>query len=307
MRTLRKGAGPWLVTVMVALTSIGVAPVARGDVISDNLSAYTGVNARGYLSPLKESFGQALNTGLYNSAAIPKEGLYFRLEFKAFRVNYKDEDKTFDARTEDYFPGAQTVKAPTVVGSTTGVGVIDPGTGAHYNMPGGLDVERLTLGVPQITVGSLAGFELTARAFVHKFGDSDLGDIKLYGGALRYGLNSVLADLPFDAALLFSYQKFQLGSDFVDSNAMSYGVQGGKSLGMIDLYAGLGMDRYKMDVTYDSAVGGTGARTTIELPAENDFHVAAGATLHLSVLHLNAEFNHAARSSFAVGLGIGNR
>ena len=32
MSMLRKGAGPWLVTAMVALTSIGVAPVARHDV-----------------------------------------------------------------------------------------------------------------------------------------------------------------------------------------------------------------------------------------------------------------------------------
>ena len=106
---------------------------------------------------------------------------------------------------------------------------------------------------------------------------------------------------------MFGYQKFKLGSDFVDSNAITYGIQGGKNFGLLDVYAGLGMDRYKLDVTYDSAAGGSGARTTVELPAENDFHVAAGATLHLSVLHLNAEYNHAARSSVAVGLGIGNR
>lgn len=307
MRTSGRGAGAWLTLATTALLALSGAPAARGDVISDNLSAYTGVNAQGYLSPLKESFGQALNTGLYNSASIPKEGMYFRLEFKAFRVSYKDEDRTFKARTEDYFPGGQSVDAPTVVGSTTGVEVVDTATGARYNMPGGLDVERLTLGVPQITIGSLAGFELTARAFVHKFGDTDLGDIKLYGGALRYGLNSVISTLPCEAALLVGYQQFKLGKDFVDSSALTYGVQVGKNLGMLDVYGGLGMDRYKMDVTYDAAVGASGPRTKVELPAENDFHVAAGATLHLSVLHLNAEYNHAARSSFAVGLGIGNR
>lgn len=302
----RHSAGRLAAGLLVAglLTAV---PAARADVISDNLSAYTGVNARGYLNPLKESFGQVLNTGLYNSAAIPRDKMYFRLEVKAFQVSYKDEDRTFKARTEDYFPGGQSVDAPTVIGSTDGVQVVDATTGARYNMPGGLDLDKLTIGVPQVTLGSLQGLELTARAFVHKFGDTDLGDIKLYGGALRYGVNAAFPNLPVDVAVLFGYQKFKLGDDFVDSNAITYGAQVGRSAGVLDIYGGIGVDRYKLDVSYDAAVGSTAPRTTVELPAESDLHLTAGATLHLSVLHLNAEYDHAAQSSFAVGLGIGNR
>lgn len=295
----------------LVMPALGVAAlllpgVGRADVISDNLSAYTGVNARGYLAPLKEAIGQSLNSGIYNSAHIPPTGTYFRLEVKGMLLSYKDEDRIFRAATEPIFPGNQTVDAPTVVGSTSGVTINDPGTGAVYNLPGGLDIDRLVLAVPQLTVGSIAGVEATVRYFAADFGDTDLGNISLAGGGLRYSVSPLLK-LPVDVAAMVFYQKFKLGDDFVDSNALTYGLQVGKSMPMLDVYGGLGLDRYKLTVTYDTEAAGANGKAEVALPAENDVHIALGATVHLGFLHLNGEFNHAARSSFAVGVGLGMR
>ena len=305
-RRIRYGTArsAWIAVMALASGFLNSGP-AMADVISDNLSAYTGINAQGYLSPLKEAVGQSLNSGLYNSAHIPPSGTYFRLELKGMLVSYEDEDRSFQATSEDFFPGNQTVDAPTIVGDTDGAVITDPGTGATFHLPGGLDIDRLALAVPQLTVGSVYGFEATVRYFGADIGDTDIGNIYLLGGGLRYAI-SPLIKAPFDIAATVFYQKFKLGDDFMDSDALSYGLQVGRSMPMLDVYGGVGMDRYKLAVTYDSDAA-PGGRAEIELPAENDFHLALGATVHLGFLHLNGEYNHAARSSFAFGVGLGMR
>lgn len=296
---------PALVAALLSPAVVAFPTTGRADVINDNLSAYTGVNARGYLGPLKEAIGQSLNSGIYNSAHIPTTGTYFRLEARGMLLSFKDEDRVFDAKAEDFFPGNQTVEASTIVGGTEGVSITDPGTGAIYHLPGGLDLDRLVLAAPQLTVGSVAGLEATVRYFAADIGDTDLGNISLIGGGLRYAVSPVIK-APFDIAAMVFYQKFKLGDDFLDSDALTYGLQAGKSMPMLDVYGGVGLDRYKLTVTYDSDVA-SGGRAEVELPAENDFHLALGATVHLGFLHLNGEFNHAARSSFSVGVGLGMR
>ena len=69
--------------------------------INDQLSAYTGANATGYLQPLANAFGADLNTGIFRSASIPRMHPTLRLEIEVMSVIFGDGDKTFRAATEN--------------------------------------------------------------------------------------------------------------------------------------------------------------------------------------------------------------
>nr|MCK4408798.1 hypothetical protein [Candidatus Eisenbacteria bacterium] len=54
------------------LVLLAAVPVSAQ--IGDQISAYSGANAEGYLEPLALAIGANLNSGLFHSAHIPLEG-----------------------------------------------------------------------------------------------------------------------------------------------------------------------------------------------------------------------------------------
>ncbi|TFG87035.1 MAG: hypothetical protein E4H17_03680, partial [Gemmatimonadales bacterium] len=71
--------------------------------IEDQLSAYTGSNATGYLQPLADALGASLNDGAFASARIPRAGLRVALEVRLMGVYFGDDDRTFRASPEGGF------------------------------------------------------------------------------------------------------------------------------------------------------------------------------------------------------------
>ena len=109
---LKKGFGSLVLLLCLA------APLSAQ--IEDQLSAYTGANATGYLQPLANAFGADLNSGIFRSASIPRMRPKIRLEFQVMSVLFGDDDKTFRAITERGFTPQTYANAPTVVGPEEG-------------------------------------------------------------------------------------------------------------------------------------------------------------------------------------------
>ena len=84
--------------------------------VEDQLSVYGEENAKGYLEPLVEAGGADLNLGLFESAYIPTDDWYVKLEFRGMGTWFKDDEKTFTATTEDGFSPETTAEVSTVVG-----------------------------------------------------------------------------------------------------------------------------------------------------------------------------------------------
>jgi hypothetical protein len=284
------------------------APVVVHAQIEDNLSAYTGPNAQGYLEPLRGTLSSGLGAGLYTSASIPKTGVYFRVDLRAMVIRLGDDDRFFPAVTEDYYPGTvTTTQSPTVVGPTDAVTVTDGGTGTSFTFPGGLDLEQLPLAAPQLTVGGIAGSELMLRFFAAEFGDNELGDISLFAIGARHSISQYFPTLPFAVSGMLAYQKFSLGDDFVDFSMLSFGVQASKPFRFVEPYAGLSLDRSSMDLEYTSSLGGTGTQpVSVEFESQSDARLTLGAALRLAVVHLNGEVNVGDRTTFVLGLSFGN-
>ncbi len=273
--------------------------------IGDNLSSYTGVNAKGYMEPLKNALGSALNSGLYSSGHVARAGFGFRLELRGMLVSFSDDDKTFDAKTEDYFPTQTTAPASTVVGSVDAVTVQDPGTGATFAFPGGLELDRFALAAPQLVVGSVMGTEGILRYFAIDTGDTDIGNITLFGLGVRHSLSQYLPAFPVNLSALLFFQSLEIGDKLIDASAFTLGVQASKRYALFEPYAGLSLDSFKMDVQYDTDVSGQNETLKIEFDRDTNPHLTLGSALHLGFFHLNGELNLADQTGFTFGLGLG--
>lgn len=314
---VRKGIGSLALVVCLA------APLSAQ--IEDQISAYTGANATGYLQPLANAFGADLNSGIFRSASIPRLRPAIRLEVQVMSVLFGDDDKTFRAITEHGFTPQQYAQAPTVVGPEEAV-IVEGDGGASYAFPGGFDLHSFALAAPQLRVGGLYGTEVILRYFAMKIGggddegdgeggdggNEDLGDISLFGIGLKHSISQYLPiGVPVDISAGFFWQKFSLGENqkgdpLMESHAFSMGVQASKKLAYFVVpYAGLSYDTHSMDVSYDSEAGDEKKAVEVDFERTSTVHFTLGLMLNTPGMNIFGEYNIASQSSFSFGVGLG--
>jgi hypothetical protein len=299
----------------VATLAIAIAATPASAQLNDQLKAYTGVNAEGYLEPLSSAFGAALNDAFFYSADIPTSSLRITLEFPVMGVIFSDDDRTFSAVPEGGFQPDDAVEAPTIIGSGEAE-VVTNTSGGSYAFPGGFDLNSFGLVVPQLRVGGIRGTEAVIRWFaIDPDTDSELGKISLFGFGIRHSISQYFDSWPLEVAGGFMWQSFKAGEnvdgdDLISSDALSIGVQGSKTFeaGFIDLvpFAGLSFDTFSMDVEYTSEVGDEEETISLSFDSENTVHLTLGAGIQLPVAHVHGAFNIASQSSFNFGIALGN-
>jgi hypothetical protein len=295
----------WGGVALLVLLACTAPPLAAQ--IEDQISAYTGRNAEGYLEPFARAFGADLNAGIFRSASIPKLGVNVRVELLVMGVIFSDEDKTFDGVTERGFSPQQTYpSAPTVVGPTKAVFVYGD-NGTAFAFPGGFDLHSFALAVPQLRIGSVFGTEAIFRYFALKAGDTDIGDIGLFGFGLHHSISQYFgAALPLDLAAGFFWQRFTLGHDLISSNAFSFGVQASKRFARFVIpYSGLSYDTFAMDVSYRNKSFGLERPIEIDFERTDTLRLTIGLLVSLPGLNAFGEYGIAEHSSFSFGLGFG--
>lgn len=286
--------------VMLFLMGLGSAPA--GAQFKTALERYTGDNAAGYLRPLATALGNDFNRGWYQSAFIPRRDFYLRLGANTMMAFIAQDDRTYQATTDGAFAPQQTVAAPSVVGDPNAIALAGAG-GTIYYFPGGFDIKSVLFATPQLTIGAVAGTELTFRYLALEIGNAEIGEVNLFGAGIRHSLSQYFDNPPIDIAAGVFYQRFKLGGDFIDATAMHYGLQAGKSFSLLTLYAGGGFDTANVKAVYepDSAPG---ERIKLDVDAENGVRATLGASLKLAVFNLNADFSIGAQSAFSAGLGL---
>jgi hypothetical protein len=292
-----------------AFTLFSAAPAAAQ--LGDQLSAYSGANAEGYLGPLADALGTSLNTGIFRTAHIPRMGPLARLEIQIMGVFFSDDDRTFSAVTEAGFSPEQRVSAPTVVGSGTAVTVEGDG-GTKFSFPGGFDLNSFALAVPQLRIGAVMGTELVVRYFAANVGDDDLGKINLFGIGARHSISQHFGPvLPVDVAAGFFWQQLKLGeddqgNDIIVSSALSFGVQASTEIvRFIVPYGGLSYDTHSTEVTYESDASDSEDTVNLDFEKKGTMHLTLGVMFDLPVFKAFAEYNVASQNSVAFGIGFG--
>jgi len=303
--SLRRLSGGLCILALLAAT-----PAAAQ--IEDQLSAYTGVNAEGYLKPLADAFGADLNNGFYHSARIPNR-IFIALEIPVMAVLFGDDDRTFKATTEEPFGPTTTVSnAPTVVGDGDAV-FVSGNNNTQFYFPGGFNLNSFALAVPQLRFGTVKGTEGILRLLPGiDTGDAELGKINLFGIGARHSITQYISDPIFDVAAGFMYQTFKVGEnnangDLLSSSAFTVGAQASKGFEfgilMFEPYTGLSFDSFQMDVAYE---GSDGSAIDLSFDRSNNVSWTIGAGLNFVAGHVFAHYAVASQSSFSFGLALGN-
>ena len=291
------------------LVLLAAVPVSAQ--IGDQISAYSGANAEGYLEPLALAIGANLNSGLFHSAHIPLEGLHVSLEIPVMGVIFNDEDRTFTASVEGGFqpldPADSQVEVSTVIGPGEAV-IVDGVAETAFAFPGGFSLNSFVLAVPQLRVGSVRGTEALVRYIaLDTAGEVEIGQVSLWGLGVRHNISQYMGPAaPVDIAVGFMYQRFELGDKLIDATAFTFGAQVSKQFpsgfAVFEPYAGLSYDSFQMDVAY---TGKDDEPVELSFDSHSTAHMTVG--LHAQAVYVSfyGEYSLAEQSGFAFGMSFG--
>ena len=167
--------------------------------------------------------------------------------------------------------------------------------------------ETQSFPILQGSVGLPANFEVMGRLFTFPVADVQDGNVRLFGGALKYGLFQ--NDLAMPAIVLIGgYQKLIVPEkyDFGDVSTISFKGFVSKSFASFTLYGGGGYDRSSLELRKDA----------FPIPLPDDllkhdasiFHGTAGLMwTPFPMVRLNTDYNFSEFPNFNIGLSFSMR
>ena len=191
----------------------------------------------GYLQPLADASGADFNSGLFHGAGIRKMGFQFYIGLVAPVALIPEKRKTFTALPEGFFEPKNPVDAPTVFGASENL-VVNGEGGTQYLFPGGLNMKIFPLAMPQLTIGSIYGTDLTVR-YITSSTDDALGRVRYYGFGLKHSISQYFNQFPVEVAAGIYNQYFKLGT-IIDARTWLFNIQGSYRFSIFDFYGGLG-------------------------------------------------------------------
>ena len=284
--------------VTALFTMILLIPAGFSQDLDALVSRYTEKNGPGYMQPLADATGSVFNSGFFHGANMKKLGFQAYLGIITSAAFIPEKNKTFEAVTEGFFTPEQTAEAPTVFGPAKAVSVDGDG-GTVYVFSGGLNVNMVPFAIPQLTLGSVYGTDVTFRFFSYSF-EKDIGDLTQFSWGIRHSISQYVPDLPLDIAAAFYNSYFKVGT-YIDCSSWMISAQASKRILIFTFYGGIGYESSKLNIDYhdeDTSIA-------YDLKGNNSVRLTAGITFNLGPVKLNADYNLASQSSFSAGLGIG--
>lgn len=281
----------WLLWILVLSLGMGLL---QAQSLEDKVAKYTEENAKGYLQPFADALGAAMNSGLYHNAKVSRLGFHFYLGLETMTALIGDPQKTFSAKTDPN--GSSTVEVPTIFGSDKETPV--PGGTVYF--PGGMNLSMLPIAVPQLTVGSFVGTDLTLRWMEFNLPE-DIGRLEVFGWGIRHSVSQYLLLSPVDIAIGYYSQSFKIG-DLVDAKASLVGLQASVSGKIAVLYGGMGFESSSLKIAYTSE---TDEKIAFDLKGKNKTRVTLGLGMRFSGLLFHADYNMGSQNVVALGIGIG--
>jgi len=289
------------ILVMLAVLALAAAPASAQ--LESNLSSLGEENVKGYLNPLPNSLSAMLNAAIFRTGDVPSTGFNLSIDAKGMVANFEDDDREYQTVASG---GFESTTAPTVIGSTQGAVQEGGPGGASLAFPGGFDMEKYAVAVPQLSIGSVMGTRAIVRYITLDMSESDLGDMEVFGIGAQHSISQYFQDLPVDVAAGVMYQNFKIGDEVIDAETWAFNVTGSKKFGTtvsFEPYVGVGVDTFEMKAKYvDTSLS---EDVEVEFDRQNDLHLALGAGVNLPVVRVHAEYTVAASNGFAGGLSFG--
>ena len=175
-------------------------------------------------------------------------------------------------------------------------------------------VPLLPLLAPQITVGTVAGTQLTFRYLPAINLTDEIGSLTLFGFGIQHNPSVWLPKpLPVDLSFGLFRQTLEVG-DLFKASALAFGLNASKTFGWrlfnVAPYAGFMLEKSTMEFKYKFETqlpNGTVTKENVkfEVDGENSTRITMGLNLHLLVLNLNADYNLGKYDTVSLGLSLG--
>lgn len=268
--------------------------------IKDYLDAYLGENAVPYVQPLADLFTSNVNTGVWEWSKADTS-FYFRLKAQAI-ISYPAESmRTFTGHTSGDFKPAQTVTAPTIIGDRTNI-ILQGEDTTFYVFPGGYDLNRLTLGTPQLTIGGFFHSELSGRFLSFSLG-KDLGKVNVLGIGARHFLTCYFKNAPLDFSVGYFYHHIEAG-DYLVSDQHLVSVHAGKSGKFFSGQLMVGYQTSGSDIHYTYEDGDETYDVDLFMKNQNNLIMEASAGLKLGPLFFCSAVSYSQHLSVSGGFGL---
>lgn len=303
--------------------------------------------ARLYVTPLVNAFGADINAGMFHTARVGGTGLLPAIDIyvgvKVFGAQLGDEDKSLSLNyvaEQDFegpdgntyrLPVSYTINnAPTVFGETEAGFVtatvnerVHPGedgidgtdddifineTSRLDLLAGLVDTDIAPLAIPQVTIGTLLGTDVTIR-YLPAIEVEDYGSAEFLGYGLRHSISQYIPLLPVDIALGAMWQNMYIDdsndNQVFKASAFAGFLSASKKFGPATIYAGVQTESTTVDVAY-SFEDDQGNRTDVEfeLDAPNEMRVLGGLSFGLGPLVLNVDYSASEYNTISAGVGL---
>ena len=292
----------------VAVMWVAVATPARGQSgLESVIQQFSGAAIQGYIQPLADALVANLSIGYINST-IPGRKLSISVELIGMTAAVDDAMRVYSAATPTGFQPA-TIDAPTIFGGAATEVQHSTIPGLSYRPSDGLvDAEYFPTFGPQIRVGGLLGTELVVRyassSLVKTLDEEDFPELTLLGIGVQHSLTQYIKGLPLELSIGGSFNSIKFG-DIVDLSATSYGLNVGKSFGLIGLSGGVQSDGGTMNLTYNSTDPNGAGDVDVDIDVKRALRFRAGASLSLGFLRLFGDAAFGDVTSYAGGLRFG--
>lgn len=250
----------------------------------------TSIYGEQYFQPIGQVYSSLLHSGLF--PRYSEKGFHIKAGLHITRFNLFSSIKTFDING---------LVAPTIVGSPESLEVTADGSETIV-VPGGNDLPEITLGAPELYIGTLFGTDFYGRYGIlpELTGNGNLGRLEFYGGGIRHDFGRYF--LPEYVKWYLSYNYHQLTLGETVSSINQYGLtQLGVKLNRIGFYGLLGYEVNDMILNYTFE----NEPTTIDLDDDVPFRYGGGFNLSFKYIEFYGEYNMNDPVALLVGFSVG--
>ena len=288
--------------VMIVL----LAGTARAQSIEERLQKFGEEYAKGYVGPMGDQFGAALNSGWYHTADV-SNGIDIYFGVRGMLMPLPEESKTFTIKSP--WNGAVD-SPPTAFGPDQEVTVsgVAPGANPQFYAKG-QNISMSVLPVPHISAGNIFGTRLMLR-FLPPVELGDAGKLGFFGIGAQHSLSQYIPTVPLDLSAHAAYSRFSLG-DLLSATGFTIGVEASKSFALLTVYGGVAYETSSFSFGYDASytdpitMQAVNERVGFDISGANNVRATIGLTLSLGFLKINADYSAASQSVIVAGLGIG--
>ncbi|MBL8006889.1 MAG: hypothetical protein JNJ56_05115 [Ignavibacteria bacterium] len=282
-----------------------------------------------YVKPAIDAFGANLNSGFFNTAAVPYNKLLpvsfdINISLRFFGSFFPQSARSFDLSYSDTIiiegvarPVEYSVKdAPTIIGNTknavaTGYFTDNGDPAPPQELIGGvINTGVVPLFFPQIQIGTIYGTDAVIR-FLPKISVGEFGKFNFFGFAVRHNIDHYFPNSPVNISLQAGYQINNIddNTDFRILKATDFFVnlQASRSFSsLFTLYGGLQLEKYKGDINYNYVQNeDTEIPVSFSQTADDKFRVILGGNLTVGYFNFNLDANISNRFSLSSGIGVG--